>query len=369
MLNTYSRMHVLPLLLFALLIGCNRNQNNNQTSTADGLTTRVVVNNLNIPWELIWGPDNLIWMTERNGKVSKVNPSNGNITPLLTISEVKSINEGGMLGMVLHPDFNNNPQVFIAYNYDNGGNYREKIVRYTYNGTTLVNPFIILDNIAGASIHNGCRMVISSDLKLFITTGDASSSSLSQNNASVNGKVLRLNLDGTIPADNPNPSSPVWSWGHRNAQGLVYVNSILFSSEHGAGTDDEINIVEKGRNYGWPTVEGLCDESGEQNFCTTNNVKQPLKVWTPTLAVCGLDYYNKDLIPQWKNSLLMCTLKASRLVQLKLNDANNQITETKEFFDRDYGRLRDLCISPDGKVYICTSNGGGNDRIVEISSQ
>src|SRR4030095_1738498 len=120
-------------------------------------------------------------------------------------------------------------------------------------------------------------------LKLFVTTGDASNQSLAQSISSPNGKVLRLNLDGTIPADNPVAGNPYWSWGHRNPQGLVYANNILYSSEHGPSNDDEVNIIERGRNYGWPNVQGFCDAGSEPAFCTANNVREPLKAWTPTI--------------------------------------------------------------------------------------
>ena len=183
--------------------------------------------------------------------------------------------------------------------------------------------------------------------------------------SSLNGKILRLNLDGTVPADNPIHGNPLWTKGNRNAQGLVFANNILYESEHGPDSDDEINIIEKGRNYGWPTVKGFCDNGSEKTFCAANNVKEPIKAWTPTAALSGMDYYNDTLIPEWKNSLLVVALKNSRLYQLKLNAAHNAITETNEFFNGVFGRMRDVCISPDGKVYICTSNGDG-DKIVEI---
>jgi glucose/arabinose dehydrogenase len=304
-------------------------------------------------------------MTERGGKISRVNPVTGAVSLLHTVSEVVSNGEGGLLGMVLHPDFSTFPHVFVAYNYNSGG-YKEKIVRYTYNGTSLTSPITILGNITASSIHNGCRLLITPDLKLFITTGDASNQSLPQNTSSPNGKILRLNLDGTIPADNPVAGNPYWSFGHRNPQGLVYANSIIYSSEHGPTTDDEINIIEKGRNYGWPNVPGFCDAGSEQIFCTSNNVKEPLKAWTPTIAVCGLDYYSSDLIPQLKNSLLMVALKEARLYQMKLDAAHTSIISTIEYFADSYGRMRDVCISPAGKVYICTSNGGNNDKIIEV---
>jgi aldose sugar dehydrogenase len=363
-------MKLLTLGFFFLIVfACNKkNKNNPLPPGAVEIQTKVLTDNLNFPWEIVWGPDNKIWMTERGGRISRVDTATGIVTPVLTISEVSSQGEGGLLGMVLHPDFSTNPYVYVAYDYNQSGSYKGKIVRYSYNGSTLSSPVIIIGNISASNIHNGCRLLISSDLKLFITTGDASDQSNPQNSAVVNGKVLRLNLDGTLPADNPTSGSPVWSKGHRNPQGLVFANNILYSSEHGPASDDEVNIIEKGRNYGWPDVKGFCNETTEQAFCTANNVKEPIKAWTPTLAVSGMDYYNSNLIPQWKNSLLLATLKNSRLMQLKLDDAHTSVIETNEFFANEYGRMRDVCISPDGKVYICTSNGG-NDKIIVVSKK
>lgn len=361
------------LLLFFLLLfqQCRKKSNDTPDPPDQGpvvIKDSVIVQGLQFPWEILWGQDNHIWMTERGGKISRVNPATGSVTLLHTISEVVATGEGGLLGMVLHPDFSANPYVYVAYNYNSGG-YKEKIVRFTYTGSALTSPFPLIENIAASSIHNGCRLLISPDLKLFITTGDASNTSLPQNTSSVNGKVLRLNLDGSIPVDNPVAGNPYWSFGHRNPQGLVFANNILYSSEHGPSTDDEVNIIEKGRNYGWPNVPGYCDAGAEQSFCTANNVKEPIKTWTPTTAACGLDYYNHNLIPQWKNSLLMVALKDARLYQMKLDVTFKIIDSTNQYFVNKYGRMRDLCISPEGKVYLCTSNGNNTDRIIEIRRQ
>jgi len=344
---------------------CKRSDKSTPSGSAD-IKDSVLVSGLNFPWEILWGPDNFIWMTERGGKISRVNPETGEVIPVLTISEVVSNGEGGLLGMVLSPDFSTNSQLFVVYDYNNGSNYREKVVRYTYNGSTLTSPVVIIDDIHAANIHNGSRLLIVGD-KLFISTGDASEQALPQNTSTINGKILRLNLDGSVPADNPIANNPVWSYGHRNPQGLVYANGILYSAEHGPSTDDEINIIEKGRNYGWPDVKGFCNESAEQTFCSANNVKEPITAWTPTIATSGIDFYNNDLIPQWKNSLLVATLKNQRLMQIKLDDAHTTVTETKEFFANSYGRMRDICISPQGKVYICTSNGG-DDKVIVVKS-
>ncbi|HRX12702.1 MAG TPA: PQQ-dependent sugar dehydrogenase [Draconibacterium sp.] len=350
--------------------------------TADAQTdlqTKTIAANLDTPWEILWGPDNFIWVTERSGKISRVNPGTGEVFEIIQITDAREVGEGGLLGMVTDPDFSANSYFYVAYNFYAAGNiYREKIVRFTFNTATgkADNPLVLLNTISGANNHNGCRLVISPDKKLIFTTGDSQNTSNSQNINSLNGKTLRINLDGSVPEDNPLPGSPVWSWGHRNPQGLAYSpdGTILYSSEHGPNNDDEINIIQKGRNYGWPTVQGFCNTSNEITFCNDSNVVEPIFAWTPTLAVAGLDFYNSDLIPEWKNSLLVTSLKASRITQLILNKSGTEVLQTKDFFTGTFGRLRDICISPDGKVFVAVSNrdGRGNpkaddDKIIEIS--
>lgn len=351
----------------------------NSLSAQPSLQTKTIAANLDTPWEILWGPDNFIWITERSGIISRVNPGTGEVSEVIQIDDAREVGEGGLLGMVLDPDFHSNNFLYVGYNYYTTGNqYREKIVRFTYEPSSgkAGNPLILFDNISGANNHNGCRLVITPDKKLIFTTGDAQNTSSSQNIKSYSGKTLRLNLDGTIPDDNPFSGSPVWTLGHRNPQGLVFSpdGQILYSSEHGPSNDDEINIIQKGRNYGWPTVQGFCDTSNETAFCRDSNVVEPIFAWTPTLAVAGLDFYNSDLIPEWKNSLLVTSLKASRITQLLLNESGTEVLKTNDFFTGTFGRLRDICISPAGKIYIATSNrdSRGNpkaddDKIIEIS--
>jgi glucose/arabinose dehydrogenase len=352
--------------IFFLTIFIADCKNQNYQSTEGN---RIVKKNLNYPWEIIWGPDNQIWMTERGGKISRIDPANGNTTFSFQVTEAESNNEGGMLGMALHPNFQSNGFLYVVYDYRNAGTYTEKLVRFTFANNTLNNPVVIIDGIEASSNHDGSRLWITNEVnpKIYMTTGDALNQGLPQNTNTRNGKVLRLNLDGSIPTDNPFPNNPVWSYGHRNQQGLVMANNILYASEHGPDIEDEVNIIEKGRNYGWPNVNGPCN-GGETTFCQANNVKEP--IWSSggsTIAVCGLDYYSHNLISPWKNSLLMMTLKNSSIRQLKLSADGRSITGTQIFFKDSWGRLRDLCISPSGKVYVCTSNGGNNDVIVEIS--
>jgi aldose sugar dehydrogenase len=344
------------------------------------LATKTIVTGLDTPWEILWGSDNWLWVSERQGKISRVNPTTGENKLLLTLSDVREVGEGGLLGMVLHPDFSKNPYLYVAYNYIDNGVYKEKIVRYTYDAATekLDKPFILMNDITSANNHNGCRMIISPDKKLIFTTGDAQNTSTSQNVKSLNGKTLRINLDGTIPSDNPIANSPVWSWGHRNAQGLVFSpdGEKLYSSEHGANNDDELNIIKKGRNYGWPRVEGFCDNALETTFCKDSNVVEPIHAWTPTLGVAGITFYNSNLIGEWKNSILVVSLKGSRLTQLALDAKGEKVVKANDFFNNTYGRLRSVCVSPAGKVYIGVSNRDGrgiprpdDDKIVEISSE
>lgn len=367
------KYYVLTLSLFIFSYSCSRcsssvQSNGNLTPNNDNV--RTVLSSLNYPWEILWGKDDHIWMTERDGKISKINPGTGAIVFSSTITEVVSHNEGGLMGMVQHPDFLTNGLFYVVYNYENAGNYREKMVQMKFENSIMKPVKTLIENIPASSIHNGSRLSISKETGpyIFMTTGDASVQPNAQDLKSMSGKVLRFNLDGTIPADNPYPNSPVWSFGHRNQQGLVVANGKLYASEHGPNIEDEINIIEKGRNYGWPSVNGPCNESSEITFCAANNVKQP--IWSSgnrTIAVCGMDYYNSNFILAWKNSLLMCNLKDANLYALTLSADGLTIVKQQTFFENKFGRLRDICISPTGKVYLCTSNGGNDDVLVEIS--
>jgi aldose sugar dehydrogenase len=329
------------------------------------LATRDVISNLDIPWEIVWGPDNLIWMTERNGRISKVNPETGQRQDLLSISEVRQQGEGGLLGMVLDPNFSANPHVYVAYTYNSPNGLREKVVRFTHNNNTLSDPRLLLEDIPASSIHNGARLLITRDRKLLVTTGDAANTSLPQNLSSLAGKVLRMNLDGSIPSDNPIPNSYIYTWGHRNAQGLAYhPNGNIYSSEHGPNTDDEFNRILANRNYGWPNVNGFVDPGAETNFATGRNIVEPLMAWTPTVATSDIAWYGSSLIPQWRNKFLMTTLKDQRLIAITLSADGLRATRQESFFDRQFGRLRDVLVAPDGRVFLATNSNP--QRIVEI---
>lgn len=339
------------------------------------LQNTVVASNLNVPWDMTYGNDGNIWFTELSGNIKKMNPNTYAITNVFTIPDVVLFGFSvGLHSIVLHPNFNTNHYLYVHYTYSTS---MSKIVRYQYDeaNNTLTNPTVILGNIPAGVSHNGSRMVILND-KLFISLGDTySTPAVAQNISIINGKVLRMNLDGTTPTDNPTPSSLLWSLGHRNPQGLCFGNGKLYSSEHGTGANDEINIIESGRNYGWPNVEGLCNTTSEITFCNTNNVKEPIFSWSPAIAPCGLDYYQNPVIPEWDNSLLLAVLKDKKLIQLKLSSDGNTITQQNTYLINTYGRLRDVLVIPDGRVFICTSNRdytgtpiATDDRIIELKN-
>jgi aldose sugar dehydrogenase len=354
------------------------------THAQPDVVTRDVILNLDTPWEILWGPDGWIWMTERGGRISRVNPENGEQRVLITIADVHEQSESGLLGMALHPSFPDSSYVYVVYNYSSGGGIAEKLVRYRYTGQVLVEPDVLIDNVPGFPTHDGSRLLITPDGKLLMTTGDAQNQPGAQSQTQIVGKILRMNLDGTAPSDNPWPNAPyptnlLWTTGHRNPQGLAYgPTGILYSSEHGPNNDDEINIIERGRNYGWPNVHGYCDLSTETQFCADSSVVEPIRAWTPTLATAGIAYYGHTAIPAWQNSLLLTNLKEADLRQLKLSSDGRQISSETVLFNNVYGRLRDVAVAPDGRVFIATSNRDGragpgfpkatDDRIVEIRS-
>jgi glucose/arabinose dehydrogenase len=344
-----------------------------------------VVTGITRPWEILWGPDDYIWSTCRNGDVLHIDPVTGNYTTILelTVSNNGS-GEPGLLGMALHPDFTNTPKVFLVYNYSQGNSVKERLSSFDWNGTSLTNETYLIDNIPGNQIHNGARLVISPDGKIMMTTGDiGTGGDLSQDLVSKNGKVLRINLDGSIPSDNPDPSSYVWSFGHRNGQGLCYGPSgILYESEHGQNSSDELNIIEAGRNYGWPEVQGACNTNAEIAFCEANNVVEPIEEWSPCVAVNGLEYYNHPAIPEWQNSLIMGVMGGlngtsgsnDRVSILHLSDDGLSVLSEDKLFTSLNQRFRDVCINPNtGALYVALNGtqypGTAPNKIIMFAPQ
>ncbi len=443
---TKSLLSLLFCTLFLLFTAPSFSQNEhfNMRQLACGLAQ---------PWEIKWGPDGFLWVTEANNyQISRINVATGNVQMLLDLSSKKNFpnfNEadewpqGGLQGFAFHPDFADNPYFYVSYVYrfdgclpDTAGCYfKTKIVRYNYNmaNQTFSNEVVIVDTIPGSGDHNGGRLVIGpasgSTNYLFYSIGEMGAGQLGnaarphngQNPAFYEGKILRFNLvpdndanlsDAWIPNDNPftlpNKQNAVWSLGHRNPQGLVFApDGTLYESEHGPYSDDEINIIKHGVNYGFPLVMGYTDgnydgsRAGdgstmpyvpsetanraliETNFAYSDPIasffaasKSEVSVlynndvnnsppfpnyylqW-PTSAPSGIDFYSSDAIPGWKNSLLVANLKLANVYRLKLSpDGKTAISDTIVYF-QGLGRFRDLAISPDGtKIYVACDTVG-----------
>ena len=346
---------------------------------ADSILTETVAKGFDTIWELAWGSDNAIWVTERPGTISRVNPTTGTKTVLGQISVVEN-GEGGLLGMAFHPDFPQQPFIYLMYTYTSASGFRNRLVRMRYNGTSLGTPETLLENIPGERNHDGSRIAVGPDRLLYVSTGDASMEPLAQDRNSLAGTILRLTLDGAPAPGNPFGNA-TYSYGHRNPQGMVFdrARGFLYVTEHGPADNDEVNRIEMGRNYGWPTVRGKCDGdagSSEIQFCQANNVVEPLANWTPTIAPSGADLYTSSAIRGWQGSLLFTTLGGRALYRLTLSADGRQVVSQERLFHNAFGRLRDVLVAPDGAVYLGTSNRDGrgsptadDDRIIRIRAR
>jgi glucose/arabinose dehydrogenase len=372
-----SRYLLLGLTILWAFFGNERGLAQNLQLDSTLLTARDVATGLQVPWEVKYGPDNHLWVTERRGRILRIEPESGNITTVLNYEEevLERTSEYGMLGLALHPDFLVTPQVFVVYCYQAANsNIRERLSRFDWNGAELSNETILLNDIPGGGIHNGSRLLFTDDGKILMTTGDRGSRSLSQELDNLNGKVLRLNMDGSIPADNPDPASYIYSFGHRNQQGLAYgPNRQIYASEHGNNRADELNLIRPTRNYGWPAVEGACNTSSERAFCEANAVVEPLIEWTPCVAVNDITYYEHPAIPEWEGKMLMAVLggfvRDPRLSVLTFDEEGTAVINEAEYLT-NLGRLRDVAINPNtGAVYVATNGssypGFGPNRIIE----
>jgi glucose/arabinose dehydrogenase len=338
------------------------------------LTTETVASGFDTIWELAWGPDGFVWVTERGGTISRVDPLSGAVTPVGDVPGSVELGEGGLMGLAFHPDFANEPWVYVSHTYGAPGT-RNRIIRMRYENGVLGPPEVLVANIPGSSIHNGSRLAVGPDGFVYATTGDAADPALAQNTGSLAGKVLRFTLDGQ-----PAPANPfgnlVFSLGHRNPQGIAFSpDGLLYITEHGASDNDEVNLVQGGGNYGWPNVRGRCDGDaggGEEAFCEANGVIEPLSIWTPTIAPAGLALYDHSLIPQLRG-LLFATLKDATLYHLPLSPDGRTVAAVQRLYVREFGRLRAVLIGPDGTIYLGTSNRDGrgsplptDDRIIRI---
>ena len=348
-----------------------------------GVRVQTVADGLAVPWSIDWLPDGTAIFTERGGTVSIIRDGLPEPEAVLSIG-VGGGAEGGLLGVAVDPDFGDNGYVYLYYTYnDPFSPPYNRIERYTYHdgsgdgGATAAGParldgaHIILDKIPASSWHDGGRIQFGPDGMLYAATGDAIVPDLSQDAASLAGKILRMDRDGGAPADNPWEGSLVYSMGHRNPQGMDWdYDGRMIITEHGPSGrlgvgHDEINVVEGGRNYGWPVVIG--DGAGGTPY-----ENPAFHTGGSTWAPSGAEFYESGAIPEWQGRYFVATLlgRALQMVQLGPDGA---VASHEPLFEGEFGRLRDVQTGPDGHLYVLTSNRDGrgapapeDDRILRI---
>lgn len=325
----------------------------NETPTPGRLMLKKVYGDLNFPVSLAFAPDGRIFFNERTtGQIRIIRDDELLPTPFATL-QVETVGETGLLGLALHPDFENQPHVYVYYTQrDEGGNLRNRVARFTAEGNRGVDFTVLLDNIPAASVHNGGVLAFGPDGNLYVTTGDASRRTLAQDAASMAGKVLRITPRGTIPADNPFPDSPVFSMGHRNIFGIAFhpLSGKPYITENGPATDDEINALKPGGNYGWPQALGTM---GDGEFI------QPILALTPVVAPTGAAFYEGDKLPEdHRGDLFFGDWLTGSIHRVVLTPPNFDRVQSVEVVARsDAGGVLDLEMGPDGYLYATTPTG------------
>jgi glucose/arabinose dehydrogenase len=364
------KIYSLIAFLVALGVACNeppagRGAGEVQTSSNVSFKVEKVAGGLEVPWSIVWAPDGRMIFTERPGRVRVMEKGTLNPKPLLTLTDVESAGEAGLMSVALHPQFSSNHFVYLSYAYTSGG-LRVRVVRYREAAEGLVDRKVIIEDLPAARAHAGCRIRFGSDGKLYVTTGDATNRNLAQQLNSLAGKTLRLNDDGTVPQDNPfvgrqDARPEIWSLGHRNAQGLDFQpgTNLMFQTEHGPsgfdgpGGGDEVNIVEKGKNYGWPTIHHTETAAG---------LESPLLEYTPACAPGSGAFYRGSVLPQFKGNFFFGCLRGERVIRVVL-DGRRVVSQ--ENLLQNYGRIREVAEGPDGYLYVSTSNRDGRGRPAE----
>jgi len=318
----------------------------------------VVASDLDVPWGLTFLPDGDILVTERPGTLLRIDGETGERYP---INGVRHVGEGGLLGVARHPDFAANSYIYLYMTTQDpaGSGLVNRVVRYTLETDRLSDPQPIITGIPGAVYHDGGRIAFGPENNLYITTGDSGTARLAQDRSSRAGKILRLNPDGSIPADNPFGTA-VYSYGHRNPQGLAWdADNRLWSTEHGNDARDEINLVRAGANYGWPTLTGYDEQDGMR---APVHMSGTATTWAPAGATI-ID-----------GNLVFAGLRGQSLYVGDIE--GNDITQIRRELSGDLGRLRAVEQGPNGYLYVSTSNTDGrgtprenDDRILRIDPE
>jgi glucose/arabinose dehydrogenase len=366
---------ILRALSIALLAACALPQEQ-LAGTPPDLKIEVLIRGLDTPWAIDFAPDGRIFITERPGRIRIFGDGRLLPEPWMTL-EVAAVSEAGLMGLALDPQFAQNRFVYVAYTYRApNGRLQNRLVRLREDQKSGNGSLdrVLIDNVAGANNHDGGRVKFGPDGKIYWTTGDAQTTRFAQDLRSLNGKILRLNADGSIPADNPFANSYVYSYGHRNPQGLAWQSKTqrLYSTEHGPSgfqgcCRDELNYIEPGKNYGWPEIRG--DETREGMVPPIINAGTS-ETWAPA----GATFVSRG---PWAGSLLFTGLRGQTLYRVVL-DPNDprKVDKFERLLYRQFGRLRDIVEGPDGNLYLLTSNRDGrgspkddDDRVIRLSFQ
>ncbi len=328
-------------------------------------------------WAIDFAPDGRIFLTERSGRVRTVRDGALDPQPWITL-DVVEMAESGLLGLALDPGFATNGYVYVAYTYATaGGGMQNRLVRLREDPAIGRGVFdtVLLDDVRAGRVHDGGRVKFGPDGTLYWTMGETGSADLAQSLETWNGKILRINPDGSIPADNPFPGSPVYSYGHRNPQGLAWQPGTgrLYATEHGpSGAQsccDEVNLILPGMSYGWPQSFGDQSAAGTMPPLIHSGLTSET-TWAPggaTFVTAG----------PWAGSLVFAGLRGQSLYRVTLDPANpTTVTSFERLLQGRYGRLRDVVEGPDGALYVATSNRDGrgspnaaDDRVLRIRVQ
>lgn len=334
-------------------------ENKVNTPTEVNFKIEEVVNNLDVPWGIVFTSEDRALVTERDGRIRIIQDETLLEKPLYTFSDVSSKNEEGLMGIALSPNYSENKLFYVCYAYAKNGVLLDKIVKLKDNTTSAEVETIVLDNIPAAQFHAGCRTKFGPDGKLYVTTGDAGEKDNAQDINSLSGKILRLNEDGTIPTDNPY-SNYVYSLGHRNSQGIAWnFAGDLYSTEHGPSLidgpagGDEINKIVKGKNYGWPLVSHEKSQKG---------LEDPLTIYTPAVAPASAMIYSGKMFPQFKENLFFGALRGEGLFRVLLDNEKGVLGSGK-IEDVNFGRIRDVVEAPNGEIWFSTSNKDGRGNL------
>jgi aldose sugar dehydrogenase len=336
-----------------------------------------VASGLEVPWGMTWLPDGDMLVAERSGELFRFR--NGTlINQIEGLPDIYDHGQGGLMDIRLHPDYGNNGWIYLAYSTygpegsSEGGN--TAIMRARLQDNTLVDKEELFKGTpySRSGVHFGCRMVFGNDGYLYFSIGDRGKKDNAQDLTNHAGKIHRITDDGQIPANNPfvdreDAMASIYSYGHRNPQGLVKhpETGVLWSHEHGPKGGDEINIIEKGLNYGWPEITYGINYDG--TIITNDTVKagmeQPVKQWTPSIAPCGMAFVTGDLFKAWENNLLTGSLSFRYLVRSEVQ--NNEVVH-EEILLRDIGRVRNVDMGPDGYVYVAVETPGAIFRLIPV---